>query len=138
MNERNPRSPILFHLEVYALGDRIQHDKLKAAAAQKFDSAITADWRDPVFATAVRTAYEVAPPGPTGDTLRAIVLKVASQNAKMLLKRVEFEDMMDRVAQFGKELAQVMTGCYKTKLAGPLLVGEGGRQVTFCASCKLM
>jgi hypothetical protein len=61
----------------------------------------------------VKRAYEVSPPGATGQQLRFIVVQTVTKHAKEIFTRgTEFKAMMDNVPSFGSDLSQALSGCY--------------------------
>lgn len=102
--------PLLFHVDVYALADRIQNANLKRAAEDKFEAAATTAWQDHEFPTAIESVYANTPPGPSGNRLRRISTEIAAKHARVLLDRDQrFRDMMDGVAEFGTDLVDVLS-----------------------------
>lgn len=97
-----------FNLQVYELADRFCIPGLKSLAERKFRSVVKAQWDLPEFAEAVKYAYSIAPPGPTGQDLRNIVIEKSADRARSLFRKGHeaFADMMEEVAEFGKDLSR--------------------------------
>jgi len=104
------KHPLLFHVDVYALADRIQNDNLKRTAEEKFQATATTAWNDPEFPTAVQSVYANTPLGPMGDRLRHLAAQIATKHARVLFdKDQRFSDMMEGIAEFGRDLADVLS-----------------------------
>ena len=115
MSKCSPEAPghiMMFHLHVWALADRIQISKLKDLAENNFYIVIYKHWNDPTFPAAVQFVYSIAPPNQGGKDLKATVLKVSAKQAKELFANPNhlFEDMMDNLAEFGKDLSKWQAG----------------------------
>lgn len=104
----------MLHLKVYALADMMLQDDLKAAVTQTFGTLIESEYKSMTFPHAVKTVYEITPPGVRGQDLRATVIKVAVIHAVELFDQDEnFAAMMDSVAEFRKDLAFAMAYTYQ-------------------------
>jgi hypothetical protein len=112
MSEASPEAhghTMIFHLQVYALANRLQIQDLKNLAAENFADVIIKHWGDPSFPAAIQFAYSIAPPSTEGDDLRASVVDVATAHAKDLFTnggKEIFLMMMENNAEFGKDLSR--------------------------------
>jgi hypothetical protein len=106
----NQKHPLLFHLAVYEVADRIQQADLKALAESKFERTAQGTWLHLHFLDAVRKVYEIAPPGTQGDRLRKIVLKVTAEHTKEIFATVGFADMLREVHDFSADLNAALCG----------------------------
>ncbi|OCL05311.1 hypothetical protein AOQ84DRAFT_257261, partial [Glonium stellatum] len=61
-----PDGPLLFHIKVYALAEKILWDPLKILAENKFEASLASKWDSITFPLAIRFVYDVAPPGQRG------------------------------------------------------------------------
>lgn len=104
------RHPLLFHVDVYTLADRIQNDNLKRTAEEKFKATATTAWNDQEFPAAVESVYANTPPGPKGDRLRRFAAQIAAKHARASFdKDGSFSDMMGGLAEFEKDLVDVLS-----------------------------
>ncbi|KAE9963535.1 hypothetical protein BLS_009204 [Venturia inaequalis] len=97
-----------FNLQVYELANRFRIPGLKHLAEYNFRSVAENQWDLPEFTEAVKYAYSIAPPGPTGQDLRNIVIRNSASQARYLFGKGQeaFVDMMEEVAEFGKDLSR--------------------------------
>jgi hypothetical protein len=104
-------SPMLFHIKVWALADRVQSRPLRALAEQKFAVFARDEWKSADFPDAIAAVYEVAPPGPNGDTIRKIVVRLAVEHARDLFSLDRgFSNMVQDTPDFGKDFAKALSG----------------------------
>jgi hypothetical protein len=102
---------ILFHLQLYALASTLVVDPLRDLASARFQQVVERDWNTDLFPDAIRKVYEIATAGSQGEHLRSIVVNIAAEHAKELLGNGgRFSAMMGEVAEFGKDVFQVMAG----------------------------
>jgi len=95
-----------WHLQVYALADKLQIQDLKSLAQESFEEVVKEHWDHPAFPLAIRSVYAIAPPGLGGTELREIVLKISTAHASELFTATDsFANMMEQVAEFGKDLS---------------------------------
>jgi DNA-directed RNA polymerase subunit RPC12/RpoP len=102
--------PLLFHLAVYELADRIQLVDLKSLAEDKFGKMACLAWQHTAFSDAIRKVYDIAPPGSQGDELRDIVIAVAARHAKALFNNDSFSQMVREVNEFSADLNKALCG----------------------------
>jgi hypothetical protein len=103
--------PMLFHIKVYALADRIQNPALKDLAERKFESIVALEWKSREFSSAIQAVYSVAPPGPNGDSIRKTVIRLAVSHARDLFSLDRgFSTMLQETPEFGKDLAMGLCG----------------------------
>jgi hypothetical protein len=103
--------PMLFHIKVYALADRIQNPALKDLAERKFESIVSLEWKSREFSSAIQSVYSVAPPGPNGDSIRKTVIRLAVSHARDLFSLDRgFSTMLQETPEFGKDLAMGLCG----------------------------
>lgn len=98
----------LAHLEVYALADRIGLVQLKMLSEARFSEAASTQWAHPDFYRATAKAYEVAPPGPQGDTLRSSAVTVTALHLREIMandKDHKFSEMMAENGAFSRDIA---------------------------------
>ncbi|EKG09370.1 BTB/POZ-like protein [Macrophomina phaseolina MS6] len=101
----SPEDRMIFHVHVYALGEIYDIPGLKKLAIQSFERE--ANHTFPLFPAAVRAVYETTPQSDRG--LRDVVLRVCAANTNELMKNPHFEDMMDELGVFGRELSRTLT-----------------------------
>jgi len=96
---------VLFHANVYALGEKHGANSVKDTALEKFREAVESQWNETVFPDVVMLVYESTPETDRG--LRDLVTKRAADHAKELLKSEDniFNAMMGKVADFGRDLS---------------------------------
>ncbi|KAL0258082.1 hypothetical protein SLS55_007253 [Diplodia seriata] len=101
-----PHSPVeermIFHVHMYAVGEIYDIPALKRLATANFERDV--DHRFPRFPAAVRAVYETTPASDRG--LRDVALRVCAIHARDLLGTPAFDDMMDELGVFGRELAR--------------------------------
>lgn len=103
--------PMLFHVNVYALADRIQNKPLKTLAEKKFEVIAKKEWKLPDFPSAVQAVYSVAPPGSTGDSLRKMIIRLVVSHAKELFNLDRgFTAMLQDTPDFAADLARALAG----------------------------
>jgi hypothetical protein len=129
-DELSSKNPILFHLKVYALAERILYQPLKALVEKKFEAAAAENWNSPEFPPAIKYVYDVAPPGARGDYIRGIAVNLAAKYARDLFtgdNGKQFSEMMEKNAEFGKDLA--------IKLSNWSSITASGRRGFSCPTC---
>jgi len=96
---------LLFHANVYAMGEKHGANSVKDAAREKFREAVQSQWSEAVFPDAVKLVYETTPQNDRG--LRNVVTKLAAGHARELLAvdNDRFRTMMGQVADFGRDLS---------------------------------
>ncbi|OJD32300.1 btb poz-like protein [Diplodia corticola] len=97
---------MIFHVHMYAVGDIYAIPALKRLAVQNFERDVS--HRFPRFPAAVRAIYETTPA--TDRALRDVALRVCAAHARDLLGDPAFDEMMDELGVFGRELAREMLG----------------------------
>jgi len=103
--------PMLFHINVYALADRVQNKPLKDLAESKFEVLAQKEWKSPDFPSAVEAIYSVAPPGNTGDSLRKMIVRLVVAHAKELFYLDRgFSSMIQDTPDFAADLARALSG----------------------------
>lgn len=95
---------MVFHVHMYAVGEIYDLPGLKKLAVHNFERDVNATF--PRFPAAVRAIYETTPASDRG--LRDVVLRVCAQHARDLMQKPPFEDMMDELGVFGRELARTL------------------------------
>lgn len=123
---------MLFHLQLYTLADTLVIARLKALAQSSFQQAATKEWATPVFPETIKRVYEIT----NGeDQLRGIVVKIAAEHGKELMgKGGAFGVMMGEVAEFGRDVFQVMMGA-SSVVEMPAVVGEDKMVAYRCPVC---
>jgi hypothetical protein len=100
---------MLFHLHLYALANTLLVDPLKALAQARFQDLVEQDWNTDVFPDTIKRVYEITTPETGGDQLRAIVVRIAARHGtELMAKEGRFSMMMGEVAEFGRDVFQVM------------------------------
>lgn len=96
---------LLFHANVYAMGEKYGANSVKDAARKKFREAVQSQWSEAIFPDAVKLVYETTPQNDRG--LRNVVTKLAAGHARELLTadNDRFRTMMGQVADFGRDLS---------------------------------
>ena len=103
--------PMLFHINVYALADRVQNKPLKTLAETKFEALAKKEWKSPDFPSAIEAIYSVAPPGSTGDSLRKMIVRLVVSHAKELFNLDRgFTSMLQDTPDFAADLARALSG----------------------------
>jgi hypothetical protein len=104
-------SPMLFHINVYALADRVQIEALKKLAEKNFGALAKKEWKSPDFASAIEEIYSVAPPGTAGDSLRKMIVRLVVSHAKELFSLDRgFMTMLQNTPEFAADLARALSG----------------------------
>ncbi|QDS68579.1 hypothetical protein FKW77_000577 [Venturia effusa] len=102
---------MLFHLHLYSLAETLLIQPLKALAQTRFQEVVEQEWHTEIFPDTVKRVYEVTNPETGGAQLRAIVVQIAALHGKELVgKGGAFGVMMSEVAEFGRDVFQVMMG----------------------------
>lgn len=98
------------HLEIYELADRVDIPALKTLCEDRFNAMAKQDWKDASFPACVKIAYDITPPGPAGQRLRSMLVKIASQHVKELFQLdASFKQMLAEVAEFGADMLEFLT-----------------------------
>jgi hypothetical protein len=128
--------PMLFHINVYALADRVQNTPLKTLSESKFEHLAKKEWKSPDFPSAIEAIYSVAPPGSTGASLRKMIVRLCVAHAKELFNLDRgFSAMLADTPDFAADLARALSG------AGVEARGlEGGVDLEelCCPGCKFV
>lgn len=99
---------MLFHLHLYTLADTLVITPLKTLAQSNFQTSVTKEWSTPTFPETIKRVYEITN---SEDQLRGIVVKTAAEHGKELMETGgAFGIMMGEVAEFGRDVFQVMMG----------------------------
>jgi hypothetical protein len=101
---------LIYHVDVYALADRVQNEHLKKLAEQNLKACIAEHWDSSLFPECIKLVYDITPPGPSGDGFRSVVVNCAREHSKQLLLKSSFSTMMEGVADFGRDLCKVLSG----------------------------
>jgi hypothetical protein len=102
---------MLFHLHLYALANTLLVEPLKSLAQKRFQEVVEQDWKTDVFPDTIKRVYEITTPETGGYQLRDIVVRIAAKHGKELMAQGgRFITMMGEVAEFGRDIFQVMTG----------------------------
>ncbi|KIW06027.1 uncharacterized protein PV09_03206 [Verruconis gallopava] len=102
---------MLFHVNVYALADRVQNKPLKMLAEQRFEKLAKNQWKSPDFPAVVQAIYDVVPPGREGDSLRNMIVRLVVSHAKELFSLDRgFTAMLQVTPDFGTDLARALSG----------------------------
>lgn len=112
-----PESEMRLHLSVYQLGAYADDIAMMEAAENHFGLVIKDHWTDPYFLTAIHQAYQNAPPGPPGATLRGIVLTMVANHIVTLCRNPQFIALLEGIPLFGGEVAQVLAGVHDVQPA---------------------
>ena len=89
--EVNPLS-LVINAQVYIIADKYDVQELKEQAAAKYKEVLPRSWNSSAFTDSARMIYENTPE--TDRTLRNVIVQGASENAKKLLDRGEFIDLL--------------------------------------------
>lgn len=106
--------PLLFHLSVCGIADRIQQIDLRTLVETKIEEVAARSWSDLEFMEAVKIVYEISPPGHHGDKLRTIVVKVAARHGKALYTSEPFKRLIRQVREFSADLNEALCGQMST------------------------
>ncbi|KAE9964439.1 hypothetical protein BLS_008371 [Venturia inaequalis] len=97
------------HLKIYELADKVDVSALKTLCEDKFNAMARNNWKDLSFPGCMKTAYDITPPGPSGENLRSIVVKIASENVKQLFQLdTGFKQMLADVAELGADMVEFL------------------------------
>jgi hypothetical protein len=126
--------PMLFHVNVYALADRVQNTPLKKLAEKKFEALANKEWKSPDFPAAIESIYSVAPPGSTGDSLRKMIVRLVVSHAKELFSLDKgFTAMLQDTPDFAADLARALSGAGVSSRGAELNVDV---EELCCPGCK--
>jgi hypothetical protein len=128
--------PMLFHINVYALADRVQHTPLKKLAETKFEALANKEWKSPDFPSAIEAIYSVAPPGTTGESLRKMIVRMVVSHAKELFGLDRgFSAMLQDTPDFAADLARALSGAGVSTKGAETNVDV---EELCCPSCKFI
>jgi hypothetical protein len=128
--------PMLFHINVYALADRVQNTALKNLAESKFEALAKKEWKSPDFPSAIEAIYSVAPPGRTGDSLRKMIVRLVVSHAKELFGLDRgFTLMLQDTPDFAADLARALSGAGISSKGAELNVDV---EELCCPGCKFI
>ncbi|KKK19561.1 hypothetical protein AOCH_004594 [Aspergillus ochraceoroseus] len=97
-------SPMLFHIQVYQVGDKYDVPKLKDQARCKFENAIELCWAMDDFHHAIANAYSATSFGDKG--LRDPLVRVSLEHIDALLQVEEFRRVLTETLGFAADLVQ--------------------------------
>lgn len=107
----SPPPSMLFHLHLYTLAETLLIAPLKTLTQTRFQDTVEQEWHSESFPETIKRVYEITAPETGGDQLRAIVVKISASHGKELMgKGGAFRIMMGEVAEFGRDVFQVMMG----------------------------
>lgn len=133
-------SSMLFHAQVYGLAERYVIPSLKDCSERKFQKAISSGWQLDDFPLAIVEAYDSTPETDVG--LRNVIVEVATQNVKKLVKNSLFEDALREKAAFAADMVNALSSDRKiieeTKCPGckkiiPIVFPDGSYY--YCMHC---
>ncbi|OJD32335.1 btb poz domain protein [Diplodia corticola] len=93
---------LLFDAEMYALGEIYAISSLKKLAKKRFQDMFERPLDGHIIAPAIRAIYDTTPETDRG--LRDVVVASCKPRIRSLLKDDDFNEMMDNVGPFGKDL----------------------------------
>lgn len=105
-NDQRPVSPMLFNIKVYTAADKYDIPPLKSCARKKFDKVVDTCWDMDDFAHAITLIYSSTPPTDRG--LRDIVVDVAHEHLKELLKKDKFFRVLEETPGFAADIIHLM------------------------------
>ena len=127
------KHPLLSHLDVYEVADRIQQQDLKTLAERKFESIAGHTWMHSQFSEAIKKVYDIAPPGTQGDKIRNIILAVAAQHARDFFKADAFKKVLREVTDFAADLSAALCGHMSLTMAP---ASSADAEVFTCDICE--
>lgn len=105
-NDQERVSPMIFNAEVYSIADKYDVQALKIRAKEKFDKAVWTCWDMDDFPRAITEVYSSTPS--TDKGLRDALVEIAFQNINALLKKPDFQDVLEDTAGFAAGLTTVL------------------------------
>jgi len=110
-SEAQSVSPMLFHVQVYALGDRIQNMPLKNLAQEKFEAVASKEWNSSDLPAAVQAIYSVAPPGVNGNGFRETIIRIVVEHSRdLFILDCGLSTMVQKIPDFGKDMVKALSG----------------------------
>ncbi|QDS69486.1 hypothetical protein FKW77_006690 [Venturia effusa] len=98
------------HLKIYELADKVDVSSLKTLCEEKFKGIAGVDWKDATFPACIKLAYDITPPGSSGERLRSIVVEIVSEHVKDLLGLdTGFMIMMKGVPDFAADVVEALS-----------------------------
>lgn len=105
-NDHERVSPMIFNAEVYSIADKYGVEALKTRAKEKFDKAVWTCWDMDDFPRAITEVYSSTPSTDRG--LRDAVVEITFQNINTLLKKPDFQDVLEDTVGFAADVTKIM------------------------------
>jgi speckle-type POZ protein len=103
----NGMSSMFFHAQVYGLADKYIIPSLKNCSMSKFGMAISSGWQLDDFPSAIVEVYDSTPDTDRG--LRDVIVEVATQNVKKLIKNSLFDDALREKPTFAADMVKALS-----------------------------
>lgn len=97
---------MLFHVQIYAIGDLYGVNGIKDLAKKRFKKLAWTSWGCPTFPDAIQAIYNTTPED--DRRLRDVTVEIAAAHIEELLEKDGYRTMMDEVGAFGKDLARAL------------------------------
>ncbi|TGO30095.1 hypothetical protein BPAE_0008g00870 [Botrytis paeoniae] len=97
---------LIKHAKVYIMAEKYDIQALKTLARQKYSSVADNYWNSCCFVQSIELIFDGTPDISEGDSLRKVVLEVASRYMKQLLAREDFAQMCQERGDIGFAILQ--------------------------------
>ncbi|KAI9665419.1 MAG: hypothetical protein M1831_001858 [Alyxoria varia] len=104
--ETTEMHPLIFHVKVYAIAERILLDPLKEVAIGKATASLNNDWSETAFLQAIRTVYDTT--YREDDPLRGLLVRRALEGSQMRPPKLKHKTLMEDYPEFARDLAWKM------------------------------
>lgn len=98
-------SPLIGHVRMYAVADRLDMECLKTLAKEKFKTLAKIDWKQDEFPAAVKEIYGTTLS--TDRSLRNVARDIVKENIEELLCNEHFVDVLGGAADLGLDLVKL-------------------------------
>jgi len=137
-------NPLVFHVKVYAIGEKYDITPLKDLAQTKTENILTLEWTPTYFFAAVNEAYQSTIPRDRG--LRDIYAQVAIAQGPNLFANKGYLEVMDQNGQFWMDYAKGLNEKYTplmkcqedeclNKYSTSLYIPGSVSKKSYCPSC---
>lgn len=99
-------APMVFHVKVYSIADKYDVLALKLQAREKFAKLVKTCWDMEDFPDAITEIY--SPTHGIDRGLRDLVVEIVSKHIHALLKRQDFQDLLEETLGFAADVIRLI------------------------------
>lgn len=109
-NEATSPASLLINAKVYVIADKYELNALKKLACTKYKEALPITWNTSIFSKSASLVFDNTVE--TDRMLRDVIVQVASDNARALLDRGEFVEMLKHHGDIATEIMRMVITKY--------------------------